>query len=65
MEDDQKLDRELGRTLSRMAGNRYDAAKDLYFETDPHTAAIRYPFDPRSIQVLGATEWEARFGGDD
>lgn len=65
MEDDQKLDRELGRALSEMAGNRYDATKDLYFETDPQTAAIRYPFDPRSIQVLGATAWEARFSSDD
>jgi hypothetical protein len=65
MDDDQKADRELGNTLSRMRGTRHDATKDLYFETDPETAAIRYPFDPRSMEILGADNWKARFGSED
>ena len=65
MTDDQKADKELGQILSRSRGDRYDATKDLYFEMDPEMAAIRYPFDPRSIQILGTDKWEARFGSDD
>lgn len=65
MENEKQLDTELGQALGRMRGTRFDATKDLYFETDPQTAAIRYPYDPRSMQILGWDRWHARFGETD
>jgi hypothetical protein len=58
-------DRELGKTLARMRGDRADATKDLYFETDPETAALRYPFDKRSMEILGADKWRQLFSSDE
>jgi hypothetical protein len=58
-------DRELGKILSRSRGNRYDATKDLYFEKDPETAALHYPFDKRSIEILGADKWRQLFSSDE
>jgi len=65
MDEDQKADKELGQTLSRSRGDRYDATKDLYFQTDPETAALRYRFDPRSMEILGPEKWQELFGSDD
>ena len=65
MSEEETADRELGRMLSRSRGDRYDATKDLYFERDPETAAIRFPFDPRSIEILGLEEWQRRFSSED
>jgi hypothetical protein len=52
-----KEDAELGKTMGRIFGDRALATKDLYFETDPQTAALRYPFDKRSIEILGLEKW--------
>jgi hypothetical protein len=57
MTEEEKADRELGRKLSASRGDRYDATKDLYFELDPQTAARRYLFDKRSVEILGLDEW--------
>lgn len=57
-----KEERELGQTMTRAFGDRVLATKDLYFETDPGTAALRYPFDKRSIGILGAEKWHELFG---
>ena len=65
MNDDQQADKELGHTLKRMRGDRMDATKDLYFETDPQTAALRYRYDPRSMEILGAAKWQELFGSED
>jgi hypothetical protein len=65
MNDDQQADKELGYTLKRMRGDRMDATKDLYFETDPQTAALRYRYDPRSMEILGAAKWQELFGSED
>jgi hypothetical protein len=65
MNEDQVADKELGDTLKRMRGDRMDATKDLYFETDPQTAALRYRYDPRSMQILGPEKWKELFGSDD
>lgn len=65
MDEEQKADRELGDTMKRIRGDRMDATKDLYFETDPQTAALRYRYDPRSIQILGPDKWKELFGSDD
>jgi hypothetical protein len=58
-------DRELGKILSRSRGDRYDATKDLYFEKNPETAALRYPFDKRSIEILGVEKWRQLVGSDE
>jgi hypothetical protein len=60
-----KEERELGKKLSRSRRNRYNATKDLYFETEPETAALRYPFDKRSIEILGLQKWRELFASDE
>lgn len=65
MNDDQQADKELGDMLKRSRGDRYDATKDLYFQTDPQTAALRYRYDPRSMEILGPDKWQELFGSTD
>ena len=60
-----KEERELGTTMARHFGDRVLATKDLYFETEPETAALRYPFDKRSIEILGVEKWQELFSSKD
>ena len=60
-----KEELELGKTMARHFGNRVLATKDYYFETDPETAALRYPFDNRSIEILGLEKWRELFASEE
>jgi hypothetical protein len=58
-------DKELGDKVMGMWHDRAQAGKDHYFATDPETAALRYRYDPRSMQILGTDKWQELFGSDD
>lgn len=62
---DMDEDKELGDKVRGMWHDRAQATKDLYFESDPDTAALRYPYDSRSMQILGTEKWQELFGSDD
>jgi hypothetical protein len=62
---EEKEEAQLGKTMGRIFGDRSLATKDLYFKNDPQTAALRYPFDERSIEILGVKEWRRINKSDD
>jgi hypothetical protein len=64
-EPQDKEDARIGRLLSEARSDRYLATKDLFFETEPEEAALRYPFDKRSIEILGLEKWQELFGSED
>jgi hypothetical protein len=50
-------DKELGQKLKGLRHDRYENTKNLIFDTDPEKAARMYPFDKRSIEILGIDKW--------